>query len=114
MQTGLNKTIKTMKDTWARLFPQVPAPADSQWTLWLLLHDDPNIVRCGMAILARKHQALGGSMDSDYMTRFMSSVMARMTREKSGESGRYVSGVVRRDVEQQVMSTNSIERGTFG
>lgn len=83
MQTGLTETINALKDTWMRLFPGVPPPADSQWTLWLLLHDDADIVRCGMVILARKHSVLGGAMTAEYMVKFASSVMARMTREKA-------------------------------
>lgn len=83
MQTGLNKTIKSLRDTWVRLFPQVAAPADSQWMLWLLLNnDDANVVRYGMATLARKYASLGGQMDHDYMVKFASSVMSRMSREK--------------------------------
>ncbi len=69
-----------MRESWTALFPEVPAPLDQQWVLWLLLHD-PETVREGIAQLAGKYRKLGGRMDADYMVRFASSVMNRLKKE---------------------------------
>jgi uncharacterized protein YmfQ (DUF2313 family) len=71
----------SIRQTWASLFPKVPVPDDGQWTLWLLLHD-PATVTQGIAQLAAKYRKVGG-MDIDYMTKFASSVMNRITRERN-------------------------------
>ena len=69
----------SMCETWTALFPNIPAPADGQWALWLLLHD-PGVVRQGIAQLATKYCKVGG-MDADYMVKFASSVMNRIAKE---------------------------------
>jgi hypothetical protein len=65
-------------DIWTRLFPNVQAPAESQWALWLLLHDAA-VVKEGIAELALKYHKLKGKMEVDYMVRFASSVMNRLS-----------------------------------
>jgi len=74
----------SMRETWALLFPEVDAPLDSQWAIWLLLHD-PGTVKKGIAELAAKYRRLQGQMGSDYMLKFASSVMNRITREQKEE-----------------------------
>ena len=61
-----------------------PAKArdEGQWALWLLLHD-PETVKQGVAQLAAKYRKVGGQMDREYMTKFASSVMNRITRERT-------------------------------
>lgn len=71
----------SMRETWIALFPNVSVPDDGQWKLWLLLHD-PETVKQGIAQLAAKYRKVGG-MDPDYMTKFASSVMNRITRERN-------------------------------
>jgi hypothetical protein len=61
------------------LFAECEVPADSQWALWFLLHD-PSIVREGIAQPATKRRKLNGKMDADYMVKFASAVMNRLTR----------------------------------
>lgn len=73
--------IAEMKNTWALLFPKVPTPADDQWAFWLLLHDSTT-VQGGVMQLAAKYRKLDGHMDADYMVRFASSVMNRITKEE--------------------------------
>ena len=75
--------IEDLKVTWALLFPEVAAPADQQWALWLLLHDGAT-VRAGVAQLAAKYRRTDGRMDDGFMVRFASSVMNRMMREQKG------------------------------
>ena len=70
-----------LKNFWTVLFPEVPAPADRQFSLWLALHD-PATVKTGIAQLAAKHSKVGGQMENDYMIRFASSVMNRLERTK--------------------------------
>lgn len=74
--------ITQIKDVWIVLFPEVPAPADRQWALWLVLHD-PDVVRRGIVQLAAKFRKLRGGMDIDYMVRFASSVMNRLSKERT-------------------------------
>jgi hypothetical protein len=75
-----------VRDVWTTLFPEVPTPADRQWALWLVLHDR-EIVRKGIGQLAAKYRKLGGQMDSDYMIRFASSVMNRLSKERTAVAG---------------------------
>ena len=70
-----------LREAWAALFPNVAVPADSQFALWLMMHSD-DIVREGMVQLATKRRKLHGQMDADYMIRFASAVMNRLTRER--------------------------------
>jgi hypothetical protein len=72
-------TIHELKEFWTMLFPQSQAPADSQWALWFLQHD-PGIVREGIVQLATKRRKLNDKMDADYMVKFASAVMNRLTR----------------------------------
>ncbi len=77
--------VKSMRESWTLLFPQVPAPDDGQWGLWLLLHEhDQEIVRKGIVELGLRYQRLAGQMDRGYMIRFASSVMNRLQRERAG------------------------------
>lgn len=71
----------SMRETWTALFSNVPVPDEGQWALWLLLHD-PETVKQGVAQLAAKYRKVGGQMDTEYMTKFASSVMNRITRER--------------------------------
>jgi hypothetical protein len=78
--------ITEIKNVWTVLIPEVPAPTDRQWSLWVILHD-PEIVRKGIGQLAAKYRKLGGQMDTDYMVRFASSVMNRLSRERATGAG---------------------------
>lgn len=78
MQTNLVE----LKEVWRLLFPNIAAPADHQWALWLLLHD-LQIVKDSIAELAKKYRTLNGQMDADYMVRFASSVMNRKQSQKT-------------------------------
>jgi len=69
-----------IKKVWTTLLPEIAVPADRQWALWLVLHD-PEIVRKGIAQLAAKYRKVQGAMDADYMVRFASSVMNRLSNE---------------------------------
>jgi hypothetical protein len=69
------------KSTWALLLPEVPQPSDQQWSLWSLLHDSKTVV-AGITQLAAKYRRTGGGMDSDYVLKFASSVMNRVSREQ--------------------------------
>ena len=71
----------SLREAWTTMFANIPAPGDDQWALWLLLHD-PEVVRRGVAQLAAKFRKTGGQMDCDYMVRFASSVMNRLSREQ--------------------------------
>jgi hypothetical protein len=75
-------TIHELKEFWTMLFPQSQPPEDSQWALWFLQHD-PHIVREGIAQLAAKRRKLNGKMDADYMVKFASAVMNRLTRSNT-------------------------------
>jgi hypothetical protein len=77
--TSLEKRIN-LRDSWAALFPGAAVPADSQFALWLLLHDD-STVNGGMVQLAAKYRKLEGRMDEAYMVKFASAVMNRLQRE---------------------------------
>ena len=76
-------TTNELKAAWALLFPKVEAPADEQWTTWLLKHS-PDTVRLGLAETGARYQKLRGRMDRDYMLRFASSVMNRHSDAKKG------------------------------
>lgn len=71
--------MNDLKQLWAVLLPAVEVPDDSRWALWLMKHDAP-IVQKGLIELATKYQKLSGKMDADYMGRFASSVMNRLTQ----------------------------------
>jgi hypothetical protein len=73
--------MQELKELWMLLFPQTEPPADSQWTLWLMLHDT-GTVRSGIVQLATKYRRLGGQMDEMYMGKFASSVMSRIARDR--------------------------------
>jgi hypothetical protein len=68
-----------LREAWTALFPE-PCPDDGQWSLWLLLHD-PDTVKQGIAQLAAKYRKVNGQMDRQYMVKFASSVMNRITKE---------------------------------
>jgi predicted thioredoxin/glutaredoxin len=75
------ETRTALRDTWNAVFPQVPAPAESQFALWLLLHE-PEVVRQGLAQLATKFRKVKEKMDFDYMVKYSSSIMNRLSKEK--------------------------------
>jgi hypothetical protein len=74
--------VTEVKNIWSVLIPEVPTPTDRQWALWTLLHD-PEVVRKGIGQLASKYRKVRGQMDIDYMIRFASSVMNRLTKENA-------------------------------
>ena len=73
------------KNTWTLLLPEVTQPSDQQWNLWLCLHD-PKIVSQGITQLAAKYRRMNGQMDAAFITKFASSVMNRLTRERQPEA----------------------------
>jgi len=68
-----------LKDTWTALFPTITAPEDAQLAIWGLQHA-PDTIQQGLLALAKKHIKYG-AMDRDYMLRFASAVMNRVTAE---------------------------------
>ncbi len=78
---GTIEAVAELRDAWALLFPNVSAPDDAQWTIWLLRHDRA-IVRRGLAELATKYKRLDGKMDALYMGKFASVVMNRLADEE--------------------------------
>jgi hypothetical protein len=77
--------LEELKSAWATLF-RVPAPADEQFALWEFQHDLA-IMKTAIGQLATKYQKLGGAMGQDFMIRFASSVMKRLSSE-TGEGQR--------------------------
>jgi len=75
--------VTELKDAWTRLLPNEPVPADDQWCLWLALHGQ-GVIQTAITQLALKYRKLGGAMDRDYVVRFISSVMNRLSREGHG------------------------------
>lgn len=73
--------ITDLQGVWTILLPDVEQPADHQWSLWMMQHD-PETVQAGLIQLAAKFNQLHGAMDADYRTRFSSSIMNRITRER--------------------------------
>lgn len=69
-----------VRDAWTALFPKEPVPAESQFALWLMMHSS-EVVREAIVQLATKYRKLKGAMTADYMVRFASAVMNRLTKE---------------------------------
>ena len=69
------------RDAWTVLFPNVAVPGENQFALWLIMHRS-EVVREGIVQLATKYRKLQGAMDVDYMVRFASAVMNRLSKEE--------------------------------
>jgi len=78
-----------LKELWTVLFT-VPPPSDEQFGLWVFKHG-PEVVRAAIGQLATKYQKTRGAMDQDFMIRFASSVMIRLTRESDSRQNRDAS-----------------------
>jgi hypothetical protein len=80
MTTATTTAVFDLKSVWDLLFPNSFVPADSQFAVWLLLHD-AETVKASFVRLAAKNAKLGQAMTPDYMIRFASSVMNRITKD---------------------------------
>jgi hypothetical protein len=78
---SIRTEVQEVKELWARLLPREPLPADDQWDLWGALHD-PEIIHSALTQTALKYRKLNGAMELDYILRFASAVMSRLSREK--------------------------------
>lgn len=79
-------TVPELKGFWTMFFTDCEVPDDSQWALWTFLHD-LDTVREGISQLATKHRKLQGKMDAQYMVKFASAVMNRISRETNAPIG---------------------------
>lgn len=72
--------IQLIRECWRMVFPSFPI-SDRQLAIWLVSHD-PSVVRQGIARAAVRYEQLHGEMDNDYILRFASSVMNRLSAER--------------------------------
>ncbi len=77
-------TITELKQVWQSLI-DAPLPDDKQFELWAVLFDIKT-ARYGIITLAAKYRRVGGAMGADYMARYASAVMNRVTRGTQQET----------------------------
>ena len=77
--------LRELKKQWERLLSIEPLPEDDQFDIWLALHDAPTVAKA-ITQLAIKYKKLGGAMERDYVIRFASAVMSRLSREHQQSS----------------------------
>lgn len=75
-----NTKIMDLKQKWQSL-TDAPMPDDRQFQLWSHLFAE-DAVTYGIVQLAAKFRRVAGEMDSDYIVRYASSIMSRVTREQ--------------------------------
>lgn len=70
--------IQQMSEVWRVLFPDVEPPPAQRWALWSLQHD-ASTIRKGLIQLATKYRNLNGKMEAEYMGKFLSVVLNRLS-----------------------------------
>lgn len=74
-------TITELQSTWVVLFPEVPPPHARQWALWLTMHGE-DVVRRGIAKLARRYETTTDLRNGESLYKFASVVMSSLSRQK--------------------------------
>lgn len=57
-------------------------PDDAQWNVWIQIHDTATLMQ-GILKTTKKYRTLNGSMDADFLVRYMSSVANSVKRNSS-------------------------------
>lgn len=79
--TTTNTTITELQSTWVVLFPHCPPPDTRQWAMWLTLHGE-DVVRRGVAKLARRYENTTDLRHGESLHKFASVVMSSLSRQK--------------------------------
>ena len=77
------KDIHSIRECWTMVFPALPV-SDRQLSIWLVSHD-VSIVRKGITRAAVRSEQLRGVMSEDYVLRFASAVMNRLSGEQKNK-----------------------------
>jgi hypothetical protein len=73
---SLNETVSRLKDYWTMLFPESPMPADNEWALWMLEHDETQVKRA-FTVLAQRATNGSRKIANEDLSKFVMGIIIR-------------------------------------
>ena len=78
----INEVVSELQSAWGLLFPNVPAPEQRQFAIWITVHGQ-STVREAIGKVAIRYQRSNDLQTPKSLHKFASALMGKMSREQS-------------------------------
>ena len=79
----MEATIKELQNAWAMLFPNVDAPAERQWAVWLMTYDAELVKRSIAKVAVRYYRSPQEFRAAESLHKFASTIMRRLGTQQT-------------------------------
>ena len=79
----MESVIKELQNAWGMLFPNVDAPSDRQWALWLMTYNAELVKRSIAKVAVRYYRSPGEFKSAENLHKFASTIMRRLGTQQT-------------------------------